>query len=683
MPDLENIIRAYFVGAYGENDECLEKIFIEFLRDHIYWRRNFHPKDKWRIPTSAQYSEEFFVAIADLKKELHDLSAGLKNTTPFFSPRYIGHMASDLLIPGLLAQLITTLYNPNNIALDAAPVTVPLELQVGRQLCRMVGYNLDEKQSPCAWGHLTSGGTISNYEGLLICRTMKLYPLAILRAAKSLKKLSVLFGNRQLRHYSPYELINLSIDEIIDYTQKLRASIKSEKKHGAEKLREFFQRVEECRVEAAGLGSFFNDLEMAPPVLLAPSTIHYSLHKAVKILGLGENNLKCVQVDGHFRLDMKDLKRQINRLHKANTPILGAIAVLGTTELGSVDPIDKIVELRNTVRRENQIDFYLHIDAAWGGYLSTLFHEKDGNWINPRDSDSASPLFSREVCEAFLSIRHADSITVDPHKLGYLPFGSGGIVIRNRETAQFLRQDAPYVWREDNAAAHTTSGMLQSQHGKFILEGSRPGANAAAIYVTHQVLPLNKNGFGRIVERTMEATREFRSKIDQLKREFEASKIARVCVPVEPQTNIVCYTINPYGNRCPTCLMKFTEELLKKLQLSRDPSLPLQTIQFLGSRTYLTWADMPIEIKDRIIQQLNLDSNTVDSSPPGTGIIILRHTLMNPWLAEKVDGDYYYLEEYRKYMKEISLPLCAAANKVWKCNECKLSVRNAKSARAV
>jgi hypothetical protein len=29
-----------FLGPYGENDELLERLVVEFLRDHVYWRRN-------------------------------------------------------------------------------------------------------------------------------------------------------------------------------------------------------------------------------------------------------------------------------------------------------------------------------------------------------------------------------------------------------------------------------------------------------------------------------------------------------------------------------------------------------------------------------------------------------------------------------------------------------------------
>jgi hypothetical protein len=42
-----------FLGPYGENDQLLEKLVVEFLRDHVYWRRNFHPEDPPAIPTHA------------------------------------------------------------------------------------------------------------------------------------------------------------------------------------------------------------------------------------------------------------------------------------------------------------------------------------------------------------------------------------------------------------------------------------------------------------------------------------------------------------------------------------------------------------------------------------------------------------------------------------------------------
>ena len=133
----------FFLGAYGENDDFFEKTLLELVRDHVFWRRNFHPEDEPPIGTHDQYTRAYLDGLARTRHELHQLTAALKRSVPSFHPRYLGHMVSDLLLPGLIAQLVTTLYNPNNIVEDVAPITVQLELEVGRQLARMLGLNVD------------------------------------------------------------------------------------------------------------------------------------------------------------------------------------------------------------------------------------------------------------------------------------------------------------------------------------------------------------------------------------------------------------------------------------------------------------------------------------------------------------------------------------------------------------
>lgn len=134
-------------------------MLVELLRDHVYWRRNIHPEDRPQIPAMAQYRPEYYRLVARMKSELHGLSARLKRSVPLYTPRYIGHMSSDLLPPGLIAQLVTTLYNPNNVTEETAPATLPLELEVGRQLAAIFGLNVSPGSEPCAWGHVTSGGS--------------------------------------------------------------------------------------------------------------------------------------------------------------------------------------------------------------------------------------------------------------------------------------------------------------------------------------------------------------------------------------------------------------------------------------------------------------------------------------------------------------------------------------------
>ena len=100
-PDRPRFLDPYFLGPYAENDGLLEKLLQQFVRDHVYWRRNFHPKDQPPIPTSAQYQPHYLEFVARLSQALHQLTADLKQAVPLFHPRYLGHMASDVLLPGL------------------------------------------------------------------------------------------------------------------------------------------------------------------------------------------------------------------------------------------------------------------------------------------------------------------------------------------------------------------------------------------------------------------------------------------------------------------------------------------------------------------------------------------------------------------------------------------------------
>lgn len=70
----------------------------------------------------------------------------------------------------LLGYFMTMLYNPNNVALEASPMTTLVELRVGEQLCELFGYNIqvEEKRSPLAWGHITCDGTVANLESIWI-----------------------------------------------------------------------------------------------------------------------------------------------------------------------------------------------------------------------------------------------------------------------------------------------------------------------------------------------------------------------------------------------------------------------------------------------------------------------------------------------------------------------------------
>lgn len=622
-----------FLGPYGENNDLFEKLLLEFLRDHVYWRRNFHPEDPPAIPLLAMNSPGYRDFVAHMSRELHALSAALKRSVPFSSPRYIGHMTSDLLLPALVAQIMTLPYNPNNVVDEAAPVTLDMEISVGLQLARMLGYATDESRPDCAFGHLTSGGTVANYEALNVQRALRHYPLAVAAAARN-RDVGIRSRQGDVRALDAWTLLNFSNAETIAlHAAVLEAASKMPEREG----RAWLDAVESERVEHLGLVEFARrHPEWREPVVLLPATAHYSWQKAMKLTGLGTAQFRKVPERG-MRMDSAALDALLSELAAERQPVLAIVAVLGTTEFGTIDPIHEIIACRERWQRRG-LHAPVHIDAAWGGYLAALFRESDGSFA---DHDSVRREFrhfpSKRVHASLEAVRHADSITVDPHKLGFVPFGAGAIVFRDQRMLDLVAQDADYVFDPERDAPDYRAKFRQL--GRYILEGSKSGAAVAGVYVAQRVVPAHREGLGRIIRETIRAAEHFFDHMPVIARELEGC--ARLSVPVEPDSNLVCVAINPAGNRSLRAANRFAREVFRAMRV--DPAVPVQTREFFGSYTTLSRRGMGEEEFLRVLETLGISEVDAD------GIFILRHTLMNPWLLDNT-GDVNYIERYGEFL---------------------------------
>ena len=654
MPSDDAFIQPLFLGPAAENHGIFEELVVEFLRDHAFWRRNFHPEDGQRIVPGASNDPEFQEFLSRTKTELYKLSADLKRAVPFFHPRYIGHMTADLLLPGVIARILTTLYNPNNVSEEAASVTVGRELEVGLQLARMFGYETDSECEPCAWGHLTSGGTVANYEALWNFNSVKFYGVALQAAARGFGLAFEGVGPqaKALSDYTPWELVNLSIDETIALRRAVADALRG--RAGAEDIYRLTKAVRAERIETRGTAGFFLEhRDIRPPVVMVPASAHYSWEKGMKVLGLGRGNLVKVDVDEHMRLDPAALRGRLEEALATRTPVLAVVGVLGTTEFGNVDPIHEIVALRDEFRGRG-LDFGLHIDAAWGGYLMSVFRKPDGGFEDRAAMRADFRYFPSEgVHAAFAAVREADSITVDPHKLGYVPYAAGAFVARNREVVNFLTQKAAYVFDLGDAEHDTPMDEKLRGLGQYILEGSKSGAAAASVYVTHKVLPLDTDGFGRLLRKTVHACELFWDKAREAGERWKDK--VRLCVPFEPDTNLVCLAINPVGNSSLAAMNRFGRSIFSEMKV--DSTRPLQVKTFIGSYTSLTRESVGGEQADRILDDLGIDHATFQTLPEdperdANHIFLLRHTLMNPWLLSVVD-DKNYIEMYWDYLGQL------------------------------
>lgn len=354
----------------------------------------------------------------------------------------------------------------------------------------------------------------------------------------------------------------------------------------------------------------------------------------MKLLGLGRDRLRLIPGRA-MRLDIDALQTGLDDCLRQRQPVLMAVGVLGSTEFGTIDPVDGIVAARRRMQAQG-LDFAIHVDAAWGGYLCTLFRDEDNRLRATGDIGREFARFpTPAVHAAVAALAEVDSITIDPHKLGYLPYGSGAFVCRDQRAVELLTESADYVFSDDDATDFFTR---HRQIGRYVPEGSKPGANAAAVYVTHRTLPLDHAHFGRLQAQSIRGTEAFAAEAEA----FIARNAGRVraCVPFSPDSNLVCLAINPLGNRDPLRMNTFIRALHRRL--SADPGKPLQLGEYFGSITTLKPESLGAEETRRILAGLGFAG---DALRPGEDdadrVVVLRHTLMHPFLLDDGNGRSY------------------------------------------
>lgn len=648
--------KAWFLGPKAENQDYFERMLLEAFRDYCYWRRNFHPEDQAYTRSEDRLQSEFLQYQENLHDHLFEMLSHLKKSTPFFSPRYLGHMSKDLLMPGALGYLAAMFYNQNNITQEAATITTRFEAEAVQTIARMLGY--DTRQ---AWGHLCSGGTVANIEALWVARNVRLFPwqlaLARSRANHTLKTtLDTLLAETGCEFCWANPGL-MSIEHSLNLYTQLQIAAQTNLELG--KL------LNSVSVIKLGLLDFYltcqNELKQMPKKLrIAYSqNAHYSLRKSMGLLGLGENAALQIPLNRHLRMDIDALKSTILALPEDEL-LLAVVGVYGSTEEGAVDDFDRLVALRQELSHSGQANFWLHGDACYGGYaLSLLAHDDEENVMEAaaslqtflqkiaKDAQKRSGVkgflaWNLERCQRWLKVSEAlsqcDSISLDPHKLGYLPYPAGSIVYKDHRSRELIRCDAPYI----NANAQKDNSSWNTPYpGKYTLEGSRPGATSAAVWLAHKTVPLNRSGHGRLVAGTIISTTHLQQILtSEIARELPGLNCC--FVSAEPDLNLLCYTFSGTWKGKDLSLYQanyLVRELYQGL-LARE-ALPQETQDFIISMTSLTtdvydqsqlnayWQNMAPTTDSRITSS--------EEGRPGiddTHLALIRTVVMDPFFAE-------------------------------------------------
>jgi glutamate/tyrosine decarboxylase-like PLP-dependent enzyme len=153
---------------------------------------------------------------------------------------------------------------------------------------------------------------------------------------------------------------------------------------------------------------------------------HGCISKAMDIAGLGSDALRCIAVDETHRMDVDALRAQIGRDRAVGLDPFLVVASAGTVDIGAIDDLRAIAELC----REEELWF--HVDGAFG----------------------ALAILSPSLAPRLAGIENADSIALDFHKWGQVPYDAGFLLVRDGERHRdAFAAPAAYLRRETRGLA--------------------------------------------------------------------------------------------------------------------------------------------------------------------------------------------------------------------------------------
>ena len=156
-----------------------------------------------------------------------------------------------------------------------------------------------------------------------------------------------------------------------------------------------------------------------PMTIYASDQVHMSIQKAADIMGIGRDQVRTIDSDDSFHLNVRALREQVQEdLRKGLKPFC-VVASAGTVNTGAVDPLNEIADVAA------EFDLWFHIDGAYG----------------------APAALDERKRSLFVGLDRADSVSLDAHKWLYVPIDAGCLLFRDQAAARaaFASDEADYI----------------------------------------------------------------------------------------------------------------------------------------------------------------------------------------------------------------------------------------------
>ena len=156
------------------------------------------------------------------------------------------------------------------------------------------------------------------------------------------------------------------------------------------------------------------------------ASAHGCIARALELAGIGSNQLRKIGINDRHQMNLNDLRDAIAADRAAGAIPLCIVGTSGTVDVGAIDDLEGIA----SIARREQIWF--HVDGACG----------------------ALGMLSPQIAKKLRGIEQADSIALDFHKWGQVPYDAGFILIRDSQIHyDTFASPAAYLRRETRGMA--------------------------------------------------------------------------------------------------------------------------------------------------------------------------------------------------------------------------------------
>ena len=270
-----------------------------------------------------------------------------------------------------------------------------------------------------------------------------------------------------------------------------------------------------CSREKASNGRTNENGSNGEFIAYTSSQAHSSIEKAVKIAGIGKNNMRMVDVDQNFSMDSSHLRQLIEKDISNGLKPIFVCATVGTTSSTAIDPVNEIGKICK------EFGIWLHIDAAMAGPAALC---KEYRFIND-------------------GLNYADSYNFNPHKWMLTSFDCSIFYIADRSQLINTMSILPEYLKNKTSTSESVFDLRDW--------GIPLGRRFRALKLWHVINYYGVSGLQEFIRTHMENTKILRSWIE-MEKDFEI-------VTPTPLT-LICFR-HTKGNN-------FTEKLLNTINES-------------------------------------------------------------------------------------------------------------------